>query len=186
MLLFSRLLSMRSLSVHGSCWLRGAGFPILTSSCGALTSEWWAAGSSELHSPSVVSVSLNLISSGSTLCLQGRDSSTINLGCFSSSSVRDGAFPALLQASLCFPGSQNLFSMATWPLYLHTAGTRVNARTAQPRMLCRAACSLLFSAQRGSCKVRGERLELLQPNNSKPTWQRGWFKVWGFLRPPVQ
>lgn len=173
--LFSWLLSLRSLSVNGSCRLHGDGFPILTSSCGAVTSEWWAAGSSELHSPSVVSV--NLISSGSTSCLQERESSTVNFGCFSSSSCE----------RWCLPYSAASRWVPCFPCPLGPSICTQLAGGSIPGLLS-PACFVgqrvpFFSVPRGArARSEGKASELLQSNNSKTTWQRRLFNVWGFFK----
>lgn len=114
--------------------------------------------------------SLNLISSGSTLCLQERDSSTINFGCFSSSSSGRWCLP-YTEASrwvLCFPGTQE-GTCFPWPLgpslCTQLAGGSI------PGLLSPACfvreCVPFFSLPRGAyARPDGKAPELLQPNNS--------------------
>lgn len=184
--LFSRLLSLRSLSVNGSCWLHGDGFPnphqLLWGS-----KEWVMGCWQQWTSLSFSGFSLNLISWGSTLCLQERDSSTINFGCFSSSFSERWCLPytAASRWVPCFPGTPE--GTCFPQLYLGPSICTQLPGGSIPAWLS-PACFVgqsvpFFSLPRGAhARSEGKAPELLQPNNSKPTCQRRWFNIWSFFK----
>lgn len=130
--------------------------------------------------------SLNLISSGSTLCLQERDSSTINFGCFSSSSSGRWCLP-YTEASrwvLCFPGTQE-GTCFPWPL-----GPSLCTQLAEGQYQDCSALHALYGSVFPSflCPeglMQGQRAKHLScsnPTTQMPTWQRKWFKVLGVFK----